>query len=76
MQAATTRGSGKTRNEIIIPGTRAMSPRARIIVSYTRDTGEIVADAMDFDVDGFLSNSLDLQLSARTTLPGRKIIHG
>ena len=28
-----------------------MSPRARIIVSYTRHTGEIVADAMDFDVD-------------------------
>ena len=70
VQAATVRGSGKTRNEIILQGLRDMSPRARIIVSYTRDSGEIVADAMDFDVEGFMSNSLDLQISARTTIPG------
>ena len=50
-----------------------MSPRARIIVSYTRHTGEIVADAMDFDVEGFLSNSLDISLSNLQVLPGETI---
>merc|ERR1719334_599190 len=55
--AATVRGTGETRNEITILATKDMSPRARIIVSYPRPDGEIVADAMDFEVDGFLTNS-------------------
>ena len=67
------RGTGKTRNEIILPGFKDMSPHARIIVSYTRDTGEIVADAMDFDVDGFLSNSLTLEMNARSSVPGQTV---
>ena len=70
VQAATVRGTGRTRNEVVVPGFRDMSPHARIIVSYTRDTGEIVADAMDFDVDGFMSNSLELQMNARSSIPG------
>ena len=73
VDARTVRGSGKTRNELIISGTRDLSPRGRIIVSYTRDSGEIVADAMDFEVEGFLSNSLDLKLSAKTMLPGQTV---
>ena len=70
VQAATVRGTGRTRNEVVVPGFRDMSPHARIIVSYTRDTGEIVADAMDFDVDGFMSNGLELQMNARSSIPG------
>ena len=50
-----------------------MSPRARIIVSYTRFTGEIVADAMDFDVDGFLSNSLDIKMSKSKAFPAETL---
>ena len=63
IQAATVRGTGKTRNEIILPGFKDMSPHARIIVSYTRDTGEIVADAMDFDVE----------MNARSSVPGQTV---
>ena len=51
-----------------------MSPRARIIVSYTRPDGEIVADAMDFEVDGFLSNSLEISLDRKQIFPGNFII--
>ena len=48
-----------------------MSPRARILVSYTRPgTGEVVADAMDFEVGGFLSNSLEISLSQSQIFPG------
>jgi len=71
--AATVRGTGETHNEIILQATRDMSPRARIIVSYTRPDGEIVADAMDFEVDGFLSNSLDISLDRKQTFPGETV---
>ena len=72
--AATVRGSGETRNEITLQATRDMSPRARIIVSYTRPDGEIVADAMDFEVDGFLSNSLEISLDRKQIFPGNFIV--
>jgi len=71
--AATVRGSGETHNEITLQATRDMSPRARIIVSYTRPDGEIVADAMDFEVDGFLSNSLEINLDRKQIFPGETV---
>ena len=53
-----------------VPGFHDMSLHARIIVSYTRDSGETVAATMDPDVDGFMSNSLELQMNARSSIPG------
>ena len=47
-----------------------MSPRARLIVSYTRPDGEIVADAMDFEVEGFLSNNLEISMDKAQSFPG------
>lgn len=70
--AASVRGSGDTKNEVVLQATRDMSPRARIIVSYTRPDGEVVADAMDFEVEGFLSNSLEISLDKKQSFPGKK----
>ena len=68
--AASVRGSGETRNEVVVQATRDMSPRARILVSYTRPDGEVVADAMDFEVEGFLSNSLEISMDKAQSFPG------
>ena len=70
MQAATVRGTVRTRNEVVVPGFHDMSPHARIIVSYARDTGGTVSDTMDPDGDGFMSNCLELQMNARSFISG------
>lgn len=36
--------------------TRAMVPVAHLIVSYVRDDGELIGDALDIEVDGLLQN--------------------
>merc|ERR1719158_1267035 len=71
--AATVRGSGEKRNEIVLQATRDMSPRARLIVSYTRPDGEIIADAMDFEVEGFLSNNLEISMDKAQSFPGNTV---
>ena len=73
--AATVQGSGETRNEIVLQATRDMSPRARLIVSYTRPDGEIIADAMDFEVEGFLSNNLEISMDKAQSFPGAQHFH-
>jgi len=73
VSAATVRASGSTKNEVIIRATRDMSPRARIIVSYSRADGEIVADAMDFEVEGVLSNSLEISMDKAQSFPGNTV---
>merc|ERR1719334_524294 len=71
--AASVRGTGETRNSITLQATRDMSPRARIIVSYTRPDGEIVADSMDFEVEGVLSNTLDISMDKAQSFPGNTV---
>lgn len=36
--------------------TYAMAPTARVLVHYVKEDGEVVADAMDVDISGFLQN--------------------
>ncbi|KAJ8876853.1 hypothetical protein PR048_021300 [Dryococelus australis] len=36
--------------------TYAMAPTAHVVVSYLKDDGEVVADALDIQLDGFLQN--------------------
>lgn len=36
--------------------TYAMAPTARVLVHYVKEDGEVIADAMDVDIDGFLQN--------------------
>ena len=33
-----------------------MAPSARVVVYYVRQDGEVVADALNFDVEGMLQN--------------------
>ena len=38
--------------------TTIMAPRARIVVYYVRPDGEIVADALRFNVEGLFDNKV------------------
>ena len=71
--AQSVRGTGEKKNEIVLQATRDMSPQARIIVSYTRPDGEVVADAMDFEVEGFLSNNLEISMDKAQSFPGNTV---
>lgn len=36
-----------------------MAPKARLIVHYVRDDGEIVTDALTFNIDGTFKNKVN-----------------
>ncbi len=50
-----------------------MSPRCRVLVYYVRRSGEIVADALDFEVGGALTNFVEIWASRRSTLPKKDL---
>lgn len=41
-----------------LPITTEMAPKARLIVHYVRDDGEIVTDALTFNIDGTFKNKV------------------
>ncbi|EFA04694.1 CD109 antigen-like Protein [Tribolium castaneum] len=49
--------------------THAMVPVAHLIVSYVRDDGELVGDALDIEVDGLLQNYMEIQVNPVETEP-------
>ncbi len=55
--------------ELNFRATAEMSPHCRVVIYYVRDSGEIVADALDFEVDGALTNFVEIWTSRRETLP-------
>ncbi len=61
-----------TYNEINFRANAEVAPRCRIIV-YTIEDGEILADAVEFDVDGTLTNFVEIFASRRQTLPGKDV---
>ena len=40
-----------------------MAPHARVVVYYIHKSGEVVADAMDFDVEGVFQNEVIMKWS-------------
>lgn len=70
VQALTVKGTGSTHNEFSVQATKDMSPRAKILVWYTRPDGEIIADAMDFEVEGILTNPVEITINPKQAFPG------
>ena len=51
-----------------------MSPRCRVIVYYIRpSTSEVVADALDFEVKGALTNFVDIWTSRTNSFPSSEV---
>ncbi|XP_064467079.1 CD109 antigen-like isoform X2 [Ornithodoros turicata] len=50
-----------------------MAPKARVLVYYVRKDGEVVADAVNFDVGGILRTPVHVQTSVSETKPGAPV---
>ncbi|XP_039279526.1 CD109 antigen isoform X2 [Nilaparvata lugens] len=53
--------------------TYAMAPVAHLIVQYVRDDGEVVADALDIELNGIFQNFVDIDAGVEETQPGSNI---
>ncbi|RWS28913.1 CD109 antigen-like protein, partial [Leptotrombidium deliense] len=61
-------------HEIKFTVTHAMAPKARVIAYYVRpENMEIVADAVNFDVDGLFRTPITLDTNLKQTKPGSEI---
>ncbi|KAG0433503.1 hypothetical protein HPB47_019855, partial [Ixodes persulcatus] len=50
-----------------------MAPRARVLVYYVRKDGEVVADAVNFDLGGILRTPVQVQSNLAETKPGGQV---
>lgn len=57
--------NGKTTDKVFIRVTSEMAPKARILVSYIREDGEVVADSFDLDANGLFRNQVTLSVKAK-----------
>nr|AEC50086.1 TEP isoform 2 [Pacifastacus leniusculus] len=53
--------------------TASMAPRARLLVYYVRDDGEIVADSLHFAVAGAIQNEVSVNLTPASVAPGEDV---
>ncbi|KAK3607704.1 hypothetical protein CHS0354_016728 [Potamilus streckersoni] len=56
-----------------LPMLHDYSPSARIVVHFVRTDGEIVADALNFNVDNFFENEVSIRFNKTTAKPGEHI---
>ncbi|XP_060084301.1 CD109 antigen-like [Ylistrum balloti] len=64
---------GQTRGEFPLMITADMAPKARMIVQYVRDDGEIVADGITFKVDGVFKNPVAINFDRKSAKPGESV---
>ncbi|KAJ9579454.1 hypothetical protein L9F63_024436, partial [Diploptera punctata] len=53
--------------------TYAMAPTAHVVVYYMREDGEVVADAIDIELDGTLQNFVNINVKPTETNPGGNV---
>ncbi|XP_062575223.1 CD109 antigen-like [Saccostrea cucullata] len=53
---------------------KEMTPRARLITHYVRKDGEIVADAISFNIDGSFENNIEIDFDVQETRPGNEVV--
>ncbi|KAK3607699.1 hypothetical protein CHS0354_016723 [Potamilus streckersoni] len=63
----------QTTRSFTLPMLHDYSPSARIVVHFVRTDGEIVADALNFDVDIFIENEVSILFNKKTAKPGEHI---
>ncbi|XP_011302420.1 CD109 antigen isoform X2 [Fopius arisanus] len=53
--------------------TYVMAPTAHVLVYYTKEDGEVVADALDIELDGTLQNFVEVSVKPGETGPGQTV---
>ncbi|KAK3607703.1 hypothetical protein CHS0354_016727 [Potamilus streckersoni] len=75
--ASITRGEfdmrSQTTRSFTLPMLHDYSPSARIVVHFVRTGGEIVADALNFNVDNFFENEVSIRFNKTKAKPGEYI---
>ncbi|XP_069677480.1 CD109 antigen-like isoform X2 [Periplaneta americana] len=77
------RGDVVTANTIEVPNkktykfrflaTYAMAPTAHVVVFYVKEDGEVVADALDIELEGSLQNFVKINANVEETQPGSNV---
>ncbi|PSN57619.1 hypothetical protein C0J52_00529 [Blattella germanica] len=73
VKANTIQVSNKKTHRLRFPITSAMAPTAHFVVYYIKDDGEVVADALDIEVDGTLQNFVNVNVNSEETKPGGNV---
>uniref|UniRef100_A0A646QE55 TEP1-F n=1 Tax=Hemiscolopendra marginata TaxID=943146 RepID=A0A646QE55_9MYRI len=66
-------GSKTNHQNIHFKLTPEMAPKVRVIVYYTTPCGEVVADALDFGVEGIFKTPVTISVNPNSTKPGSDI---
>uniref|UniRef100_A0A4D5R9R7 TEP1-F n=1 Tax=Scolopendra viridis TaxID=118503 RepID=A0A4D5R9R7_SCOVI len=66
-------GSKTTHQNVHFKLTSEMAPKVRVIVYYTTPCGEVVADALDFGVEGIFKTPVIVSVNPNSTKPGADI---
>jgi len=71
--ARTVQAGGQRNHSFGFQVTAAMAPSARVVVYYVRKDGEVVADALNFDVEGIFQNFVEVQVAPNSVEPGKAV---
>ncbi|XP_043228015.1 CD109 antigen-like isoform X2 [Amphibalanus amphitrite] len=71
--AETMNAGGATTHQFRFTIRKDMVPRTRVVVYHILPDGEVVADALDFDVMGTFQNTVDIELGANKVEPGQEV---
>ncbi|XP_044727005.1 CD109 antigen-like isoform X2 [Chrysoperla carnea] len=67
------RSNGDRTAVLRFPVTPPMTPTAHLIVHLVTNSGELIADALDFDIEGSLQNFVDIDTNVQETAPGKDV---
>lgn len=73
LNAGSVQVGGKSTASFRFLATYVMAPTAHVLVYYAREDGEIVADALDIDLQGTLQNFVDINVAPGEIAPGESV---
>jgi len=73
IMARTVQAGGQRNHSFGFQVTPAMAPSVRVVVYYVRIDGEVVADALNFDVEGIFQNFVEVEVSPNSVEPGKAV---
>ncbi|XP_021920080.1 CD109 antigen-like isoform X2 [Zootermopsis nevadensis] len=65
--------SDKKTHKFRFLATYVMAPTAHVVVFYVKEDGEIVADALDIELEGSLQNFVNINTNSEETRPGTNV---
>lgn len=73
VMASTIQVSNNNTHKFRFVATYVMAPTAHVVVFYVKDDGEVVADAIDIELQGSLQNFVKINTNSEETQPGTDV---